>query len=268
MDGDAMTILAAGQEADDTGGAEGLSVAAVSHAFGPEPVLSGVSFHLPRGRVGCLIGPSGCGKSTLLAMIGGLVPPEQGAITHPFRHPVFVFQDPCLLPWRTARDNIAFGLKALAMGRRERAARAERLLEVVGLAPADAGKYPHELSGGMRQRVALARALAVEPDLLLLDEPFSALDIGLRRQMQALVRRLIAGRDLTALLVTHDLAEAVRLADRIVVLSPRPSRVVAVHDIAAAAEARDDAFVHAEVSALLAAPAIARALAMDVEETS
>ncbi|MDC7788545.1 ABC transporter ATP-binding protein [Rhodoplanes sp. TEM] len=243
----------------------GLVVEAVSHAFGPEPVLTEVSFALPAGKVGCLIGPSGCGKSTLLAMIGGLSRPDQGRIVHAFVRPAFAFQDPCLLPWRDARQNIAFGLKALPMGRTERDARAERLLGIVGLSEDDGDKFPHELSGGMRQRVALARALAIDPDLVLLDEPFSALDVGLRRQMQALVQRLIDARGLTTVLVTHDLAEAVRMADRIVVLSPRPARVAALHDIAVPHAARDDGFVHAEVGRLLADPATARALAVEPE---
>ncbi len=240
-----------------------LSVANVSHAFGPRPILEDVTFDLPRGEIGCLIGPSGCGKSTLLSMIGGLLHPGHGAVDHGFRHPVFVFQDPCLLPWRDARDNIAFGLKGRGVARQDRRRRAERLLSVVGLEPEDGGKYPHELSGGMRQRVAVARALAVEPDLLLLDEPFSALDLGLRRQMQALVRRLIADRGLTAMLVTHDLAEAVRLADRIFVLSGAPGRLAARHSVTVPPAERDDGFVHAEVNRLLAHPATARALAVE-----
>ncbi|NVO13543.1 MAG: ATP-binding cassette domain-containing protein [Rhodoplanes sp.] len=242
---------------------DALVVEAVSHAYGAEPVLDGVSFVLPAGRIGGLIGPSGCGKSTLLALLGGLVQPERGRIAHPFRRPAYAFQDPCLLPWRTARDNIAFGLTALPLSRAERIARAERLLAVVGLSPEDGEKYPHALSGGMRQRVALARALAVEPDLLLLDEPFGALDVGLSRHLQALVRRLIDARRLTTVLVTHDLAEVVRMADRIIVLSPRPARVAARHDIALPFSVRDDGFVQAEVARLLADPAIARALAYD-----
>ncbi|RAI45264.1 ABC transporter ATP-binding protein [Rhodoplanes roseus] len=241
----------------------GLAIDAVSHAFGPEPVLSGLSVTLPAAQVGCLIGPSGCGKSTLLAMIGGLLRPDQGRVAHPFARPAFVFQDPCLLPWRDARGNIAFGLNALPMSRTECSARADRLLGTVGLTAEDGEKYPRELSGGMRQRVALARALAIEPDLLLLDEPFSALDVGLRRQMQALVRRLIDARGLTTVLVTHDLAEAVRMADRIVVLSPRPAHVAAQHDIGMPRAARDDGFVQAEVGRLLADPATAEALAVE-----
>ncbi|MFL9827338.1 ABC transporter ATP-binding protein [Rhodoplanes sp. SY1] len=257
-----MTLAPGGTLATTT---PGLVVEAVSHAFGPEPVLAKISFALPAGKVGCLIGPSGCGKSTLLAMIGGLVQPDQGRILHGFARPAFAFQDPCLLPWRDARKNIAFGLKALPMRAAERLARADALLRVVGLSEDDGDKFPHALSGGMRQRVALARALAIEPDLLLLDEPFSALDVGLRRQMQALVQRLIDARGLTTVLVTHDLAEAVRMADRIVVLSPRPARLAAMHDIAVPHAARDDGFVHAEVGRLLADPATATALSVEPE---
>lgn len=241
----------------------GLVVSGLHHAFGPQTIIDDLSFALPRGRIGCLIGPSGCGKSTLLAMVGDLVHPSHGHIRHDFRHPVFVFQDPCLLPWRNAADNVAFGLKAQRTSRPQRRQRAAELMRVVGLEPDDAEKFPHELSGGMRQRVALARALAVRPDLLLLDEPFSALDVGLRRQMQTLVRRLIGANGLTALLVTHDLAEAVRLADRIWVLTPKPARLAASHDIDRPFAHRDDGFVMAEVGRLLARPAIAAALAVE-----
>ncbi len=244
----------------------GLRIIGLGHAFGPQPIIDQISLELPRGRVGCLIGPSGCGKSTLLSMVGDLAHPAQGHIHHDFHHPVFVFQDPCLLPWRDAVDNVAFGLKAQGIDCRTRRSRAHDWLTKVGLETSDSHKYPHELSGGMRQRVALARALAVRPDLLLLDEPFSALDVGLRRQMQSLVRRLISEHELTALLVTHDLAEAVRLADRIWVLTPKPARLAAARDIERPFAYRDDGFVQAEVGNMLADPAIAAALAM-VEET-
>lgn len=244
----------------------GLRITGLGHAFGPQPIIDQITLDLPRGRVGCLIGPSGCGKSTLLSMVGELTHPTQGSIHHDFRHPVFVFQDPCLLPWRDAVDNVAFGLKAQGIDRRARRARAQDWLAKVGLESTDSHKYPHELSGGMRQRVALARALAVRPDLLLLDEPFSALDVGLRRQMQSLVRRLINQHDLTALLVTHDLAEAVRLADRIWVLTPKPARLAAARDVERPFAQRDDGFVQAEVGKMLAEPAIAAALAMVEDE--
>ena len=226
----------------------GLVATDIAFAYGPLIVLDGVSITLPGARLSCLVGPSGCGKSTLLALLGNLLAPTRGTIVHAFRRPAFVFQDPCLLPWRNAVDNIAFGLKAQSIPRRERRERAEALLETVGLAPADARKFPHQLSGGMRQRIALARALVVEPDFLLFDEPFNALDADLRRQMQDLVRRLIEERRLTALMVTHDRIEAVRLADRLFVMSAAPARIVAEHDIKRAFTERDDAFIQTQLA--------------------
>ncbi|WP_040619431.1 ABC transporter ATP-binding protein [Rhodovulum sp. PH10] len=244
--------------------ADALHVENVTHAFGRESVLGGVSFALPaEQKVGCIVGQSGCGKSTLLAILGGLLRPDGGRVTHPFVRPAFVFQDPCLLPWRTARDNIAFGLKALSTTRPDRRNRAEELLGVVGLTAADGDKYPEALSGGMRQRVALARALAIRPDFLLLDEPFGSLDVGLRRAMQALVRRLIDDGGPATVLVTHDLAEAVKLADRIVVLTQKPARLAAIHDLDRPFAARDDGFVQAEVGRLLGRPEISGALAIE-----
>jgi NitT/TauT family transport system ATP-binding protein len=230
------------------GAGSGLVATDVAFAYGSEPILDGLSITLPGRRLSCLVGPSGCGKSTLLALLGNLLAPARGTITHAFRRPAFVFQDPCLLPWRNAVDNIAFGLKAQSISRRERHDRAEALLATVGLALADAEKYPHQLSGGMRQRIALARALVVEPDFLLLDEPFNALDADLRRQMQDLVRQLIEERRLTALMVTHDRAEAVRLADRLFLMSAAPARIVAEHDIDRAFAERDDAFLRAQLA--------------------
>jgi len=249
--------------ASDANGDDALLAGNIVHAFGTERVLDGLSLALPQGKVGCLIGRSGCGKTTLLSILGGLLSPSSGTIRHPFRRPAFVFQDPCLLPWRNLRDNIAFGLKALAISRTERRARADRLVADIGLSATDAEKFPHQLSGGMRQRAALARALAIEPDLLLLDEPFNALDAGLRRRMHDLVRPLIEEERLTVLMVTHDLVEAAQFADRIFIMTPRPARIIAEHAITVPSSARDDAFVYAEVSRLLADARTARALDVD-----
>ena len=240
-----------------------LELRGLSHTIGPQVILERIDFTLPPRRLACIVGPSGCGKSTLLGLIGGLAAPAGGDIHRAATRPAHVFQDPCLLPWRTALDNAAFGLKAEGMGRCQRRRRAAALLETLGLGEDDLGKYPHELSGGMRQRVALARALVVAPDLLLLDEPFSALDAGLRRQMQALLRQQLEAHPLTALLVTHDLAEAVRLGDRILVLTGRPARVAGLHDIDRPFAERDDGFVLAETGRLLARPEIAAALSLD-----
>ncbi|WP_338670161.1 ATP-binding cassette domain-containing protein [Pseudodesulfovibrio methanolicus] len=228
----------------------------IAHDYGTGPVLADVGLRVPPGEVLALAGRSGCGKTSLLNMAAGLLAPTTGRVTNTFSHTACVFQDPRLLPWRRTGENIAFGLKAMGMPEAERLAAARRLAERMGLAPGDLEKYPGALSGGMRQRASLARALAVEPDLLLLDEPFSALDVGLKRELQDLVRSLIDERGLAAVFVTHDPAEAVRLSDRIVILAPAPGRVVHEQRIIEPFAARDADFVRRTTDGLLAAPAV------------
>ncbi|OTA40904.1 MAG: nitrate/sulfonate/bicarbonate ABC transporter ATP-binding protein, partial [Symbiobacterium thermophilum] len=176
----------------------------VSHAYGGHPVLEDIDLRLEPGQVLAIVGRSGCGKTTLLQIASGLLSPTRGRVENRFRRLAYVFQEPRLLPWRTAWQNIAFGLKAMGAPPAEQRRVASALIERLGLAGA-ADKYPHELSGGMRQRVALGRALAIGPDLLLLDEPFGALDPGLRADMQRLLLDLLAERKVAALFVTHDL---------------------------------------------------------------
>jgi NitT/TauT family transport system ATP-binding protein len=179
-----------------------------------------------------LIGPSGCGKSTLLNIGSGLYRPSEGAafvdgerVVAPNAHVAFMLQKDLLLPWRTVLDNVAFGLEIQRRPAAERVARARELL--AGLQLIDfVNHYPHQLSGGMRQRVALARTLAVEPSVLLLDEPFSAVDAQTRMVLQRDLARTLKQAGKTALLITHDLAEAVLMADRVLVMSPRPGRIV------------------------------------------
>lgn len=232
---------------------EGALVAeGITHGFSGTSVLDGVDLRLPRGGVLAILGPSGAGKTTLLHILGGVLDPDAGRVERPFERSAFVFQDPLLLPWRTARGNVAFGLAGQRLSRAERLTRARSMLVKVGLGQDDAGLYPHQLSGGMKRRVSLARALAVEPDLLLLDEAFSALDVGLSREMQQLVRLDAQERGVTVVLVTHDLSEAVRLADRAVVLAGRPGRIVARLSIDRPARLRDDAFVEAEIRRIAA----------------
>ncbi len=195
--------------------------------------LETVDLHVPGGGIVAIVGPSGSGKSTLLRLVAGLLAPDSGSITIGGR-PVsatdpavgLVFQEPRLLPWRTAIDNVAYPLEIAGQPRAHRLARARELMAMVGLTGFEAA-YPAQLSGGMAQRVGVARALALEPRVLLLDEPFGALDALTRDQLDGEVLRLWERLGTTILLVTHSIPEAVFLADRVVVLSARPGRVVA-----------------------------------------
>lgn len=178
-----------------------------------------------------LLGPSGCGKTTLLRMIGGLAHPESGSavidgriVTGPGPDRAMVFQGFALLPWASALSNVAFGLEMRGVGKSAREARARELLSVVGLDGFERA-MPHELSGGMQQRIGLARALAVDPQILLMDEPFSAVDEQTRRTLQEELLRIWETTRTTVVFVTHSIEEAVLLADRVVLMSPRPGRV-------------------------------------------
>lgn len=211
---------------------EGLSV-----AYGGTQVLERTELDLPAGSFTALLGPSGCGKSTVLGAVAGFVKPTGGRVTAgsapvlgPGPDRGVVFQHYALFPWRTARGNVEFALKRLGLPRAERRRRALAALAEVGLADG-AEKYPAQLSGGMQQRVALARALAAEPEVLLMDEPFGALDALTRARMQALLRELWQRRGTTVLFVTHDIDEALALAERVVVLGGAPGRVLADHPV-------------------------------------
>ena len=193
--------------------------------------LSDISLDFPTGKLTTLLGPSGCGKTTLLKIIAGLLQPSSGEvlvdgrpITGPGPERAFVFQDFALMPWATVIRNAAFGLELAGVNRSEREAVAEKYLNTVGLKGFE-NKYPHELSGGMRQRVGLARALAVNAKVLLMDEPFSAVDEQTRRKFQEDMISLVKDEKKTFIFVTHSIEEAVYVSDRIVLLHRRPSRV-------------------------------------------
>jgi ABC-type nitrate/sulfonate/bicarbonate transport system, ATPase component len=199
--------------------------------YGDVEALRGINLDFARGKMTTLLGPSGCGKTTLLKIIAGLIPATSGEIringrvvTGPGPERAFVFQDFALMPWATVMRNVAFGLelKGVAQAERERIAR--HYIAEVGLTGFEQ-KYPHELSGGMRQRVGLARAFAVDADVLLLDEPFSAVDEQNRRKFQEDLLALVERERKTFLFVTHSIEEAVYVSDRIVLFSPRPGRV-------------------------------------------
>ena len=205
----------------------------ISLAYGGRPIISDLSLQVGRGEIVCIIGPSGCGKTTALRMAGGLVQPDSGAVrllgeplTAPRRDVAIVFQDygKALLPWRTAHANVALALEAAGVPRRERDARIRSLLAKVGLAGHD-DKYPTEMSGGMQQRIQIARCLAQDPAVLLMDEPFGALDAMTRQGLQDEMLSIVAETGATVFFVTHDLEEAAYLGDRVIGLLPNPGRI-------------------------------------------
>lgn len=218
-----------------------LSAQGIVKRFGATTILDQIDVTVRRGEVLALVGPSGCGKSTLLNILSGLLTPDAGQLAvdgvpatqvSDWRSIAYMFQEDRLLPWRTVRDNVAFGLEASSLSRADRRRLADDMLQLVGLhARGDA--WPHELSGGMRSRVALARSLVVQPKVLLMDEPFSKLDPQTRSQMHEELLRIQAGNGMTVVFVTHDMEEAVVLADRVVRLAARPGRVADVVNLAA-----------------------------------
>ena len=210
-----------------------VTLAGVSKVYGRGTAavraLDQVSLTAAPGEFTCLVGASGCGKSTLLSLVAGLEAPTAGQVSVGGRV-ALMFQEPALFPWLTAAGNVELALRARGAGKAERRAKAAGLLEAVRLG-GFARKRPHELSGGMRQRVALARALAQDADVLLMDEPFGALDAITRDLLHDELGRICAGRDLAVLFVTHNVREAVRLGDRVILLGSRPGRVIGEYPV-------------------------------------
>ncbi len=199
--------------------------------------LQDISLKVTDSEFVSILGPSGCGKSTLLRILDGLAHADSGEVLmdgKPIERPTqergFVFQSFNLFPWRTVRGNIEFGMEVKGASRQDRHNVSQRLIELVGLGGFER-KYPHELSGGMQQRVGIARALAINPAVLLMDEPFGALDAQTREDMQDELLRIWAAERKTVLFVTHSIEEAIYLSDRVVIMTPRPGRVLAVLDI-------------------------------------
>ncbi len=212
-------------------------VSAISKRYeGGVQALEGVDLDFPEGQLTSLLGPSGCGKTTLLKIIAGLLEPNAGEVlvrghrvTGPGPERAFVFQDFALLPWATVMRNVAFGLELRGVAKDERREKASHYIREVGLTGFE-NRYPHELSGGMRQRVGLARAMAVDADVLLMDEPFSAVDEQTRRKFQEDLLNLLSVEKKTVIFVTHSIEEAVYLSSQVVLLSRRPGRVSKVID--------------------------------------
>ena len=210
-----------------------LRIEALGKRYGAVEALRGADLRVERGEFICLLGASGCGKSTLLRIVAGFEPPSAGRVTvsgRPVRGPGpnrgMVFQDYGLFPWLTVRQNVGFGPRARGLPQAQVAATADRFVAAVGL-QRFAGAYPHQLSGGMKQRVAIARVLANEAELVLMDEPFGALDAMTRERLQDELLDIWARQGLTVLFVTHAIEEAILLADRVVVMSPGPGHIVA-----------------------------------------
>jgi NitT/TauT family transport system ATP-binding protein len=230
-----------------------ISLQGVHRVFGSDredavPALAGIDLEVTNGDFVALLGPTGCGKSTMLRLVAGLDRPDQGVVSRPSARVAMVFQDPHLLPWRDVQANVELPLELLHQPEAERRGRANAAIEGVGLGDA-ARRYPAQLSGGMRMRTSLARALATEPRLLLLDEPFAALDELTRMALDDDLRALWRNAGITVLFVTHSISEAAYLAERVVVLSRRPARIVLDHRVGLPAE---------RTAALRADPAFAR----------
>jgi ABC-type nitrate/sulfonate/bicarbonate transport system ATPase subunit len=207
----------------------------INMSFGATRVLEDVSLDIREGELVCILGPSGCGKSTLLNIVGGFLKPTSGAVsidgepvTGPDPRRIFVFQERGVFPWLTVEGNIGFGLHRLSEA--DKRARIAHYVQLVGLRGFEQS-YPRELSGGMKQRLEVARALAVDPDVLYLDEPFGALDSITRLQMRRELLRIWQAEKKTILFVTHDIEESVQLADRIVVMSTRPARIQRIVEV-------------------------------------
>jgi NitT/TauT family transport system ATP-binding protein len=241
-----------------------IDIKGVSHAYktasGPLPVLDNLNVSVPAGEFAAVVGPSGCGKSTLTRLVAGLMMPDRGEVwlhgervKSPRKTVGMAFQNPVLLEWRSILQNVILPLEIVAprMPTRQREDRAMELLEMVGLKGFE-GKRPSELSGGMRQRASLCRAIVHKPDVLIMDEPFGALDAFTREDLWQTMRDLRAKEPFTCVLITHDLRESVFLGDQVIVLSGRPARTQHVMDVTLPADRSIEILYTPEAAAMLA----------------
>jgi len=239
---------------DETGLDAAITLTDVSKVYGRGPsallAVDRLSLTVRPGEFVCLIGASGCGKSTLLNMVAGLDSASSGRVSTGGKRVSIMFQEPALFPWLTARKNVELAMQAREIPKQQRRQAALEFLQTVHLT-GFADKRPHELSGGMRQRVALARALALDADILLMDEPFGALDAMTRDLLHDELERICAERSLTVLFVTHNVREAARLGDRVVVLSSRPGRVIEEYPVPRSGPRRIDSVEVAELASTI-----------------
>lgn len=223
----------------------------IGHAYFGRTVLDAVDLTVAKGEIVSLVGPSGCGKSTLLHIAAGVVEPLRGRVTANYEQHGVVFQDTRLMPWARAIDNIAYPLRIGGVARGKRAERARAVAQDVGFDESDLAKYPVELSGGMKQRVSIARALALAPDFVYFDEPFTALDVALKRRMQNLVIDAAKRSGFAALFVTHDLSEAVRISHTIAVMDAHGRGIAGKRGIPGAPAERDERMIFETVMGYL-----------------
>jgi len=231
---------------------ERLVVKNLYFSFGFKDILEDINFVLEKGKVTSIVGPSGGGKTTLLHLCSNLLKLENGKIENSFKSSAFAFQEPRLLPWKNVIDNIALGLLAKKCKKDTAIKKAKEIAFKFGLTQDDFMKFPKDLSGGMKQRVSFARALVVNPSLLFLDEPFSALDIGLKKELQSILIESINKQNMSVLFITHDLMEAIKLSDEIIVLKAQPvGHIVKKFNTKLEKNKRDDDFVHNEMAKFL-----------------
>jgi len=230
---------------------EKLEVKGLHHSFGFTKILKDIDFTLQKGEVLSIVGPSGGGKTTLLHLCADLLDVEEGKVINTFKSSAFAFQDARLLPWKNVIDNISLGLLAYGCKKSVAIQLSKDIAIKFGLEEDDFTKFPKDLSGGMRQRVSFARALVIKPSLLFLDEPFSALDIGLKKELQSILIDMIDKKEISILFITHDLMEAIRLSDEILLLKADPGHIVKKFSYNVPQKERDDKYVYAQSAKIL-----------------
>ena len=230
---------------------ERLEVKRLNHRFGFTKILHDINFTLNKGEVLSIVGPSGGGKTTLMHLCADLLDVEEGSVTNTFSSSAFAFQEARLLPWKNVIDNISLALLAKGEKKSEAIKKSQEIALKFGLDEDDFDKFPKDLSGGMKQRVSFARALVTKPSLLFLDEPFSALDIGLKKELQAVLIDMISKKELSVLFITHDLMEAIRLSDEMLLLKADPGHIVKKFRFDIVQNQRDDKYVYGKSAEIL-----------------